>query len=103
MVRASFEVVATPPVSAKSRLVAALESGEKLTRPEACERFGITGATFRWTIQKLQAEGMKLAYKTERGQRNAIVRRWHLVKKKRLVVTAEATRRYDRHPPNVED
>lgn len=59
-----------------AQLRAALLQGEALTRPEACERFGISGSTFRWLIRAMQQEGVKLSYEEERGGRNVKVRRW---------------------------
>lgn len=54
----------------------ALLDGEAITRPEACERFGITGSTFRWLIRSMQSDGVKLSYREEPGTRNVPTRRW---------------------------
>lgn len=59
------------------QLRAALEDGESFTRIEACDRFGMSGATFRWAIRMRDA-GMPLEYEEVRGARNALTRRWKL-------------------------
>lgn len=58
------------------RLRVALLRGETFTRPEACERFEISGSTFRWLLQSMRADGVTLTYEEERGRRNAPTRRW---------------------------
>ena len=61
-----------------TQLRTALLRGEALTRPEACERFGVSGSTFRWLIRAMQEKGVKLIYVEERGRRNVKVRRWRV-------------------------
>lgn len=56
----------------------ALLGGEAITRPEACERFGITGSTFRWLIRTMRTDGVELIYEEERGLRNVPTRRWRV-------------------------
>ena len=60
------------------QLRAALLSGEAFTRPEACERFGLSGSTFRWLIRAMKESGVNLSYEEERGRRNVKVRRWRV-------------------------
>lgn len=62
--------------SATGRIRRALLSGEALTRPEACERFGITGSTFQWLIKQMRDEGIPIEFDVVRGNRNAPTRRW---------------------------
>jgi hypothetical protein len=59
-----------------SALRHALLRGEALTRTEACDRFGMTGSTFRWVIKSLRDDGVKLRFDVEVGPRNSSVRRW---------------------------
>lgn len=58
------------------QLRTALLRGEAFTRPEACERYEITGSTFRWLLRSMRADGVTLSYDEERGRRNAPTRRW---------------------------
>lgn len=58
----------------------ALLGGEALTRIEACDRFGITGSTFRWVIRAMKKDGIELDFTEERGRRNAPTRRWSVNK-----------------------
>lgn len=57
---------------------AALEAGEALTRHEACERFGITGATFRWAIKSMLENGVPLEYDLVDGRRGSSLKRWRI-------------------------
>ena len=63
-------------MTATNKLRNALASGESFTRPEACDRFGISGSTFRWVIRDMQKKGIAVNYVVERGRRNAPTRRW---------------------------
>lgn len=56
----------------------ALTRGESFTRVEACERFGITGSTFRWAIKTFRERGAQLQFETEPGRRRSIAKRWRL-------------------------
>lgn len=67
-----------PTNSATLRLRDALLAGERFTRLEACEKFGITGSTFRWTIKRMRDSGIGLAYDEVSGKRNASTRRWRV-------------------------
>jgi len=58
---------------------AALEAGDALTRHEACERFGITGATFRWAIKRMLDDGVPLEFELVAGRRgSSSLKRWRI-------------------------
>ena len=59
-----------------AQLRQALLDGRALTRLEAQAEFGITGSTFRWTIESMQAKGVQLDHTIEVGRRNAQTKRW---------------------------
>ena len=59
-------------------LRAELLAGKAFTRPEACERFGISGSTFRWTIKSMREAGVPLVYEEVVGARNNPTRRWRV-------------------------
>ena len=67
--------------SATAAFRSALESGEALTRLEACERFGITGATFRWAIKRMLDDGVPLEYDLVEGRRGSSLKRWRIARR----------------------
>lgn len=56
----------------------ALANGDAFTRIEACERFGISGSTFRWLIRSLLDSGAALEFEEVPGRRGSVQRRWKL-------------------------
>ncbi len=61
-----------------AQLRTVLLQGQALMRPEACERFGLSGSSFQWLIRAIRENGVKLIYEEERGCRNVKVRRWRM-------------------------
>ncbi len=57
----------------------AMARGEAFTRLEACDRFGITGSTFRWAIKSMREAGQELDYVEVPGRRGSTLKRWRLV------------------------
>ena len=56
----------------------ALVDGEALTRVDACERFGITGSTFRWVIKSMREAGVSLEFAEVPGRRGTVQREWRV-------------------------
>jgi hypothetical protein len=65
-------------ISATKQLRTAFLEGCAFTRPSACDKFNITGSTFRWVVKQMRAEGIPLVYEEVRGRRNASTRRWRV-------------------------
>lgn len=65
-------------LTATAAFRAALDAGEALTRHEACERFGITGATFRWVIKGMLDAGVPLEFDLVKGRRGSSLKRWRI-------------------------
>ena len=97
--RAAKDLSAVGHQTARARLTTALMSGEAFTRVEACERFGITGATFRWIIKSLRDAGAPLAFEVVKGGRGSVAKRWRWAELQR---SSEAYRRSQDplSPPN---
>jgi hypothetical protein len=78
--------------NATARLRDALGRGEALTRLEACERFGMTGATFRWAIQSFMHDGDRLEFELVEGRRGTSAKRWRLAPAERSGTTRHSRR-----------
>jgi len=63
----------------------AMARGEAFTRLEACERFRITGSTFRWAIKSMRDSGQVLDFKEVPGRRGSVLRQWRLREDSRSV------------------
>lgn len=66
----------TRQVTRTASLRQALERGAALTRLEACERFGITGSTFRWVIKSMRDQGIEFEVELVSGTRGSTIKRW---------------------------
>ena len=65
--------------TAASQVREALQRGAALTRVEACERYGITGSTFRWVIKRLRDDGATLEFELVEGGRGSVAKRWRMI------------------------
>lgn len=65
--------------AAATQVREALQCGAALTRVEACERYGITGSTFRWVIKRLRDDGAPLEFELVEGGRGNVAKRWRML------------------------